>query len=92
MNYNRFNKENNTNIPTARYKQRTIPYKVGTYSCSLPTVVLGVLIALKHIGMTSMTYGAIIWFSLEVWLCCAAVMLVCFLIFMFFAAFFGGLK
>jgi len=77
MNYS-FNKESNT--------------KVGTYSCGLPTVVLGVLIALKHIGMTSMTYGAIIWFSIEVWLCCAAVMLVCFLILMFFTAIFGAWK
>ena len=58
----------------------------------LPSIVAGVLIALKHIGMTSMTYGDIIWFSIEVWLCCMFVMLVCYLIFMFFAAFFGGWK
>lgn len=77
MNYS-FNKENNT--------------KVGTYSCGLPTVVMGALIALKHIGMTSMTYWAIIWFGIEIWFCCIALMFAFLLVFMFFAAIFGAWK
>ena len=40
----------------------------------LPSIVAGVLIALKHIGMTSMSYWAIIWF------CCVALVLVVLLI------------
>ena len=47
-----------------------------TISTGIPSVVVGVLIALKHIGMTKMTYGSIIWFGIEVWLVCAAIALV----------------
>lgn len=46
----------------------------------LPSIVTGVLIALKHIGMTSMSYWAIIWFGVEIWLCCVALVLVVLLI------------
>jgi hypothetical protein len=77
MNYS-FNKESNT--------------KVGTYSCGLPTVVLGVLIALKHIGMTSMTYGAIIWFTIEVWLCCLLFALAIWFVLVLIGIIFGAWK
>ena len=49
--------------------------KATTISVSIPAIVVGVLIALKHIGMTSMTYGSIIWFGIEVWLVCIGVAL-----------------
>lgn len=42
-------------------------------SVGIPAVVVGVLIALKKVGMTAMTYSDIIWFGVEVWLVCAIV-------------------
>lgn len=42
-------------------------------SVGIPAVVVGVLIALKKVGMTAMTYSDIIWFGIEVWLVCALV-------------------
>lgn len=42
-------------------------------SVGIPAVVVGVLIALKKVGMTAMTYSDIIWFGVEVWLVCALV-------------------
>ena len=64
--------------------------KVGTYSSGLPAIVMGVLIALKHIGMTSMTYWAIILFGIEIWLCCIAFLFVIFLIILFVQSLFGS--
>ena len=45
-------------------------------SVGVPSVVVGVLVALKHIGMTNLSYWDIIWFGLEVWLVCVCAMLV----------------
>ena len=45
-------------------------------SVGIPAVVVGVLIALKKVGMTAMTYSGIIWFGIEVWLVCALVVVV----------------
>jgi len=45
-------------------------------SVGIPAVVVGVLIALKKVGMTAMTYSDIIWFGIEVWLVCALVVVV----------------
>jgi len=42
-------------------------------SVGIPAVVVGVLIALKKVGMTTMAYSDIIWFGVEVWLVCALV-------------------
>jgi hypothetical protein len=50
--------------------------EVGARSIGIPAVVVGVLIALKHIGMTSISYSSIIWFGLEVWLVCIFIVLV----------------
>ena len=44
-------------------------------SIGIPGVVVGVLIALKHIGMTSLSYWAIVWFGIQVWLACAAIII-----------------
>lgn len=49
-------------------------------SVGIPAVVVGVLIALKKVGMTAMTYSDIIWFGVEVWLVCALVVVVIWLI------------
>ena len=62
-------------------------FKIGLI---LPSVVVGCLIALKHIGMTSMTYWAIILFGIEIWLCCIAFLFVIFLIILFVQSLFGG--
>lgn len=48
-----------------------------TYSTGVPAVVLGVLIALKKVGMTTMGWSDIIWFTIEVWIVCA-VIAICF--------------
>jgi hypothetical protein len=51
--------------------------KIKTISISLgiPSVVVGVLIALKHIGLTSISYSAIAIFGLKVWIACALIMI-----------------
>ena len=49
-------------------------------SVGIPAVVVGVLIALKKVGMTAMTYSDIIWFGVEVWLVCALVVVAIWLI------------
>jgi hypothetical protein len=51
--------------------------KIKTISISLgiPSVVVGVLIALKHIGLTSISYSAIAIFGLKVWIACAVIMI-----------------
>lgn len=50
----------------------------STYASSsvgVPAVVVGVLIALKKVGMTAMSYSDIIWFGVEVWFVCALIVL-----------------
>ena len=47
-----------------------------TSSASIPTVVIGTLIALKEVGMTTMSYSDIIWFGVKVWFVCAFIVLV----------------
>lgn len=64
----------------------------GSFACGLPSVVMGVLIALKHIGMTSMTYGAIIWFGIEVWLCCLLFALAIWFVLVLMGIIFGAWK
>jgi hypothetical protein len=49
-------------------------------SVGIPAVVVGVLIALKKVGMTAMTYSDIIWFGVEVWLVCAIIVVAIWLI------------
>ena len=49
-------------------------------SVGIPAVVVGVLIALKKVGMTAMSYSDIIWFGVEVWLVCAIVVVAIWLI------------
>lgn len=44
---------------------------IGGYSLGMPGVVVGVLLALKHIGMTNISY----WGYITLWLCCAAICL-----------------
>lgn len=72
--------------------------KIKTISISLgiPSVVVGVLIALKHIGMTSISYSAIAIFGLKVWIVCAVimicVMLALYVIGILIGAIFGAFK
>ena len=58
----------------------------------IPSVVVGVLIALKKVGMTTMSYGDIAWFGLEVFLVCAAIGIAIWLVVMIIVALFGGFK
>jgi hypothetical protein len=61
--------------------------KNSTYvssSVGVPAVVVGVLIALKKVGMTAMSYSDIIWFGVEVWFVCALIVLAIWLIVFFF--------
>ena len=44
-----------------------------TASIGIPGVVVGVLVALKHIGMTTLSYWDIIVFGIQVWLVCALI-------------------
>ena len=53
-------------------------------SVGVPAVVVGVLIALKKVGMTAMSYSDIIWFGVEVWFVCALIVLAIWLIVFFF--------
>ena len=48
---------------------------IGGYSLGIPGVVVGVLLALKHIGMTNISYWGILLYGFEIWLCCAAISL-----------------
>ena len=47
-----------------------------TASIGIPGIVVGVLIALKHIGMTSLSYWDIIVFGIKVWVACALIAIV----------------
>ena len=61
--------------------------KNSTYvssSVGVPAVVVGVLIALKKVGMTAMSYSDIIWFGVEEWFVCALIVLAIWLIVFFF--------
>jgi hypothetical protein len=61
--------------------------KNSTYvssSVGVPAVVVGVLIALKKVGMTAISYSDIIWFGVEVWFVCALIVLAIWLIVFFF--------
>lgn len=58
----------------------------------IPSVVVGVLIALKKVGMTTMSYGDIIWFGLEVFVVCAAIGLAVWFVIMIIVGLLGGFK
>ena len=53
-------------------------------SVGIPAVVIGVLIALKKVGMTAMSYSDIIWFGMEVWFVCLLFALAIWFIVFFF--------
>ncbi len=53
-------------------------------SINIPSIVVGVLIALKHIGMTNISYGSIILFGIEVWAICIAIVVIIWLLIAFF--------
>jgi len=61
-----------------------------TYSTGVPAVVLGVLIALKKVGMTTMGWSDIIWFTLEVWIVCAVIAICIWAIMMFIIVLFSN--
>ena len=61
-------------------------------SIGVPAVVVGVLIALKHIGMTSFSYWHIVMFGVEVWLVCVAIVFSLWLIIMLLGIIFGSIK
>ena len=61
-----------------------------TYSTGVPGVVLGVLIALKKVGMTTMGWSDIIWFTLEVWVVCAVIAICVWAIMMFIIVLFSN--
>jgi hypothetical protein len=61
-----------------------------TYSIGVPAVVLGVLIALKKVGMTTMGWSDIIWFTIEVWIVCAVIAICIWAILMFIIALFSN--
>ena len=63
-----------------------------TISFGIPSVVVGVLIALKKVGMTSMSYTDILWFGLEVFLYCALFGLLVWFIIMLVVLFLTGLS
>ena len=48
-------------------------FKGITIGMGIPSTVVGVLIALKKVGMTTMSYGDILWFGAEVLLVCLAI-------------------
>ena len=59
-----------------------------TIGMGIPSTVVGVLIALKKVGMTTMSYSDILWFGAEVLFVCLAIAfciwLVIFLFMMYF--------
>ena len=61
-----------------------------TYSTGVPAVVLGVLIALKKVGMTTMGWSDIIWFTIEVWIVCAVIAICIWAIMMLIIALFSN--
>ena len=61
-----------------------------TIGVGIPSVVIGVLIALKKVGMTTMSYSDIIWFGVEVFLVCAFIGLAIWMLIMFVFGMFGA--
>lgn len=60
-----------------------------TIGMGIPSVVVGVLIALKKVGMTTMSYSDILWFGAEVLLVCLGIAFCIFCIwFIIFLTFF----
>lgn len=60
-----------------------------TIGVGIPSVVIGVLIALKKVGMTAMSYTDIIWFGVEIFFVCALIGFTIWLIIMLIFALFG---
>ncbi len=58
----------------------------------IPSVVVGVLIALKKVGMTTMSYSDIAWFGFEVFLVCAAIGIAIWFVVVLVIGLFGGFK
>lgn len=65
---------------------------VAIGSLGIPSVVIGTLIALKKVGMTAMSYSDILWFGFDVFLVCAAVAIVVWLVIFIILALLGGFK
>lgn len=61
-----------------------------SYSIGVPSVVLGVLIAFKKVGMTTMGWSDIIWFTIEVCIVCAVIAICIWAIMMFIIALFSN--
>jgi hypothetical protein len=61
-----------------------------TIGVGIPSVVIGTLIALKKVGMTTMSYTDIFWFGVEVFLVCAFIGFLIWLIIMLIFGVFGG--
>lgn len=64
----------------------------GSVSVGIPAVVVGVLVALKYIGMTNLSYWDIVWFGIQVWLVCLAVIFAIWLVAMAIGIIFGSIK
>lgn len=61
-----------------------------TIGMGIPSTVVGVLIALKKVGMTTMSYSDILWFGAEVLLVCLVIAFCIFCIwYIAFLIFFG---
>ena len=52
-------------------------------SLGVPGAVIGCLLALKFAGLTFMSYTDIIWYGIKVWIVCAIVTLIVFVIIAF---------
>lgn len=59
-----------------------------TIGMGIPSTVVGVLIALKKVGMTTMSYSDILWFGADVLLVCLAIAFCIWLIIFLFMMFF----
>lgn len=59
-------------------------------SAGIPIVVIGTLIALKEVGMTTMSYSDIIWFGVKVWFVCAFIAIAIWLIILFITMLWEG--
>ena len=61
-------------------------------SLGIPSVVVGVLIALKKVGMTTMSYEDIIWFGIQVFCVCAIIAIVIWLVVLLIIAMISAIK
>ena len=61
-----------------------------TASIGIPGVVVGVLVALKHIGMTTLSYWDIIVFGIQVWLVCALIAIAIYVIILLIISLFSS--